>query len=289
MSPAATLSAEVVHDVQMVLGEGPRWFSNQLHWVDIERGRQWQWRPGEEPRYTEHPHSLAAVGPADAGTVLLLDDAVALQRVDGGWHTVDVPGVDPARGRLNDARADSRGRLWFGSLTRGPRTDEESLYCLDGGTVRRVRSGLSLSNGIAFDPDETMLYHADTLNRVVTRSSFDAASGRLGEPTAFLEFSQDLPDGIATDAGGGLWVAFWGGGRVERFDAGGRRTAVVHTPGAELTTAMCLGDGDLRTLYITTATDGEDGHGTHAGAVYCVRVDVPGMPEAAVRWKEPTR
>lgn len=289
MTMVTTLSADVLHDLQMLLGEGPRWFSRHLHWVDIDSGRHWRWRPGEEPWSTEYPHGVAAIAPADAGTVLLIDDEIALQSTTGSSHTVGVPGVDPARGRLNDARADSRGRLWFGTLSRGPRTDAEGLYRLEAGMVRRVRSGLSLSNGIAFDPEETVLYHADTLNHLVTRSTFDLESGHPGEPQEFLEFTQDLPDGIAADADGGLWVAFWGGGRVERFDAEGRRTAVVQTPGAELTTAMCLGDDDLRTLYITTATDGEDGHGRYAGAVYRARVEVPGTPEATVRWQEPAR
>lgn len=280
-----TSDSEMVHDLSMTLGEGPRWIESTLHWVDIEEGHQWRWVPGEgAPEFVDHGRRVVALAPASGGLVLVTDDSVELHQGDGRIRKRRIPGIDARERRLNDARVDSRGRLWVGSMSLAGRGDDEALYRLDTNGLTRVRAHLSLSNGIAFSPDGGVMYHADTLRSVVTRTPVEPETGELGDTEIFVSFADGLPDGLATDAAGNVWVALWGGGRVECYRPEGTRATTIRTPEAEFTTALCFGENDLRTMYITTATDGRHDSGKHAGALFRSRVEVPGLPETGMTW-----
>ncbi|WP_163566685.1 SMP-30/gluconolactonase/LRE family protein [Fodinicola feengrottensis] len=92
-----------------------------------------------------------------------------------------------------------------------------------------------------------------------------------------------MPDGIAVDAQGGLWVALWDGGRVIRLDATGHVTAQVSVPALRVT-SVAFGDEDLRTLYLTTARTGLNEATLKAypgsGRVHFFHTDVPGLSVA---------
>ncbi len=98
------------------------------------------------------------------------------------------PEADLPGNRLNDAKADSRGRIWAGSL---PMTHDHpggSLYRLaPGGAVRKIDGGYAVSNGPAFSPDERWLYHTDSLQRTVYRFALDDA-GEPGPREIFITF-----------------------------------------------------------------------------------------------------
>ncbi len=86
-----------------------------------------------------------------------------------------------------------------------------------------------------------------------------------------------MPDGLALDAEGGIWVALWQGSAVRRYGAGGRLDAVIELP-AGLVTACAFGGDDLSDLFITTSRmDLEPGEQPAAGAVFTVRPGVRGL------------
>jgi len=82
-----------------------------------------------------------------------------------------------------------------------------------------------------------------------------------------------MPDGMTTDSEGGVWVAVWGGGVIQRYDSAGRLTGVVRVPAANVT-SCAFGGPDLDILYITTA----EGPGRLAGAVLSCEAGVRGLP-----------
>jgi sugar lactone lactonase YvrE len=67
---------------------------------------------------------------------------------------------------------------------------------------------------------------------------------------------EELPDGMCIDSEGMLWVAFWGGARVGRYNPQtGEQLAHMEVPALNVT-SCCFGGADLKTLYITTARQG---------------------------------
>ena len=90
-----------------------------------------------------------------------------------------------------------------------------------------------------------------------------------------------MPDGLTVDAEGMLWVAFWGGGAVRRYDPAGRALEEVRTD-APQTTSCCLGGADGRTLFITSAANGLSAEQLQAdsrsGRLFATEVEVPGPP-----------
>ncbi len=69
----------------------------------------------------------------------------------------------------------------------------------------------------------------------------------MGERRPFVALGSDdvMPDGMAVDAEGGIWVAVWGGGVIQRYDADGQLTGVVRVPAANVT-SCAFGGPDLR-------------------------------------------
>ena len=89
------------------------------------------------------------------------------------------------------------------------------------------------------------------------------------------------PDGMTVDAAGDLWVAIYGGGRVNRYSPDGvlRQTLIVP---AKQTTSCAFAGRDLDRLYVTTATenwsDQERRAEPAAGLVYRFDTDTTGLP-----------
>jgi sugar lactone lactonase YvrE len=82
-----------------------------------------------------------------------------------------------------------------------------------------------------------------------------------------------MPDGLAVDAEGGVWVAQWGGSVLTRYDPDGRPDATVRFPHANVTSCAFGGPG-LDRLYVTTAA----GAGSPAGGLFVLSPGVAGLP-----------
>jgi sugar lactone lactonase YvrE len=102
-----------------------------------------------------------------------------------------------------------------------------------------------------------------------------------GFPTHTREFAgfSAMPDGLSVDAEGGVWVALWDGGAVQRFDPNGRLDRQLSVPGGWIT-SCAFGGAGLRTLFITTATVDLDAEvrrrHPHAGSLFAIELDVAG-------------
>ena len=86
--------------------------------------------------------------------------------------------------------------------------------------------GVSVSNGIGWAPDGSALYHVDTPRRRIDVYDFDAPYRPVGGRRAVIPVAAEpgSPDGLAVDAEGGIWVALWGGGAVQRYSPGRARS-----------------------------------------------------------------
>jgi sugar lactone lactonase YvrE len=288
-----TTTADVATEERFDLGEGPIWQApDRLTWVDVLEGGfvVAAVNGGEltiERRYGTGMHVGAALplGDRDAGWLLAAASGFAHLSTDGVLRVLAEPEADQ-RGvvRMNDAKCDAAGRLWAGSMAYDERSGAGSLFRVDlDGSVTRVLRDRQISNGIDWSPDGRTLYYSDSGHRVVYQASYDVERGEIGPLAPLIEPPDDYgaPDGLTVDAEGMLWVAFWGGAAVRRYDPAGRVVEEVRT-GAPQTTSCCLGGEDGRTLFITSASAGLSAatleEHPRSGGLFATRVDVPGRP-----------
>ena len=170
------------------------------------------------PRRFEHGAELGAVAPrASGGLVLGAGRALVATDLDGGGAETLVA-VEPDRphNRFNDCRVDPAGRFFCGTKTNGDSGGS-------GGALHRIDADLratvaiadtGLANGIGWSPDGTTLYFIDSPLQRLDAYEFDPATGEVGGRRTVAEIDPDdgLPDGLAVDAEGGIWVALVKGG-----------------------------------------------------------------------------
>ena len=251
------------------LGECPRWnpVRRRLEFIDVPRGELLTYAPADG---TRSRHRLAeelgflvigaagerVVGsglsafqvtePAEGGAPALADRAL--------WT---VPG-DPRALRLNDAAIDRDGVIWTGTMDRHGREPRGTLYrCCADGAVEPFDDGYTIPNGFAINRAGDRLYVADSPARVVY--VYELATGGSGHEVrgARREWlrvpeGDGYPDGMTVDADDHVWIAFYDGGCVRRYDRDGAVVDETTLP-ARRVTAVAFNTLDFRTLFATTA------------------------------------
>ena len=209
------------------LGEGPHWdaATATLLLVDINGGVVHRVDP------VSGAHEVRPVAPYVSLVVPIAgsDDAVCAVKGDvlrlggdgsvGARHVVEAgrPG-----NRINDGKADPAGRLWCGSMSLAWEPGQSALYRIDERGAHVAVDGVTLSNGLDWDVERGRMYYIDSPERRVDVFEYDVASGDIADRRPFAELDIDgIPDGMAIDADGCVWVAVFGGGQVRRYDPDG--------------------------------------------------------------------
>lgn len=263
------------------LGEGPVWDSirNVLYYVDIEGKKIGCY----EPRTGEHTFLKTEKMPGcivleEDGNLIAAEGDTLVRINPSKGEREDIAVLELPEGlRFNDGKCDCRGRLWVGTMAIDQNASYAkgcgSLYCFSEGRASAVLNGMSIPNGIAFSPDNRIMYHIDTPSRKIDSYDFDPETGGLSNKRTAVHIERDgNPDGMAIDCEGMLWVALWGGYGVARYNPKtGRQLKFVPLPDRNVSCCTFGGEGgDI--LYITTAMD-EDGGG---GYLYEWKADVKG-------------
>jgi sugar lactone lactonase YvrE len=278
---------ELVSDARAHLGEGPLWDARtgELLWVDILAGVVHRLDPvtGVD-RAFEVGRPVGAVGlRAAGGYVLALQDGFAVS--DGvETHLVAPVEVDRPELRMNDGACDSRGRFWAGTMEFSEENPAGTVYRLDAShAVEPMLTGVTVSNGIAWSPDDALLYYIDSPTRGVDVFAFEPDAGTISGRRRLVTVGEGegFPDGLVVDAEGCLWVALWEGWAVHRYDPDGALVGVVDIPVARVT-KPAFGGPELADLYVTTAApDAPDPKQPNAGGVFVARPGVRGLPPHA--------
>lgn len=291
---------------QTLLGEGVRWDGRrgELLGVDIVAGQVYRERIEENGdlrrvRRYEVPGTVGAIAPieGDEGWVLAANRGFAHLSPDGSLR--ELAEVSPEGTRMNDGACDAQGRFWAGSLADDHDAGGGALYRLDrDGRTEPVLDGLTISNGLGWSPDGATMYLADSGPRVVHAFAFDAERGAISDGRTLIDVPEDVgaPDGLTVGFDGDLWVAIYGGGRVQRYSPDGELREELIVPAAQ-TTCCAFGGDALSTLYVTTATEGWSDEQRlaepAAGLVYRFETDATGRPARPFRpdpdWWTPER
>lgn len=83
--------------------------------------------------------------------------------------------------RMNDAKADHIGRLYFGTMNRNVEGRTSSFYSkYKNEPITRIRDNVGISNGITWDHSLQKMYYVDTFNEKVEVLDYNIKSGRVG-------------------------------------------------------------------------------------------------------------
>jgi sugar lactone lactonase YvrE len=186
--------------------------------------------------------------------------------------------------QMNDGAVDPGGYFWAGTTCLEPeaRPGAGALYRLDPAAMAATEmlNGIDVSNGIGWSPDGRRCYYIDSARGRIDAYSFDVDSGTPLGPRQTLAEVDGVPDGLAVDSEGCIWVAMWGGWEVQRFTPAGLVDRVVRLPGSQVTTC-CFGGPDLGTLFIAVSANGLDERSLaaeKAGYIFAFDPGVQGLP-----------
>ena len=253
------LTAELAVELDCDLGEGPYWDDAQqeLYFVDITNRQVKIFSPSDSSvRTIQFDQEVSAVFlDQKSELVVAARDGVFTASQDGALKTLLAPiEADDPSIRTNDAKCDSTGRMWVGTMAFDFTPGVAALFTLDSKGLKQVVPVLTIANGLGWSRDQKSMYFIDSPTGRVDIFDCDLESGELKNRRPLITFdaAAGIPDGLTTDEDGGIWVAFFGGGEVRRYDPSGELTHVVTLPVKQVT-SCCFGGKDMTELFITTA------------------------------------
>jgi L-arabinonolactonase len=251
----------VVTETKDILGECPLWHEEQqrLYWVDAFAPAIRRLDPA-----TGAVESFAM--PTDIGSFVFCGDGTLIGGMRGGYHHIDLaagkvtlvanPVARHPRLMLNDGKCDRRGRYWCASVHSDFVGREAEIFRLDPDlSVHRMDGGFVIGNGIAFSPDDRLMYFADSRDDTVWIYDLEIETGAIANRRRFFS-TADIDgrvDGATCDSEGNYWCALVHGGAVGCIAPDGRLIERIPVP-ARHPTMVGFGGPALTTLYVTTAT-----------------------------------
>lgn len=276
---------ECVLDAGAALGECPVWSGAEgaLYWVDIEGRAVNRFDPATGTNVARQvPDKVGAIAVRGPGR-LLAAVGTELGRLDfttGSYEPWIQLEPGDAGTRLNDGRCDPAGRFWVGSMydPTSARIRSGHLHRADAtGEHLTLLDDVGVANGLAFSPDGTTMYFADTFDRTVWAFDYDVATGMPSNRRVFLDMG-DLPgkpDGASVDQDGGYWLACVRGGALVRVLPSGVVERSIELPVSSPT--MCaFGGADLDVLYVTSIGVEDE---PLSGSLLAIEPGVRGLPE----------
>ena len=259
--------------------EGPLWWSDggYLLFSDIHNNRRMKWSPDEGVTLYQQPTNHANGLTRDLkGRLLACEHSarrVTRQDSDGEVTTIANRYRGSRLNRPNDVIVKSDGSIYFtdpGAPAPGLDLDYSGVYMVspDLDEITLLVGDFITPNGIAFSPDESILYVNDTRRQHIR--AFDVQPNgtlALASDRVLCDLSGDrpgVPDGMKVDVEGNIYCG--GSGGVWVIDADGNHLGtIVH--GHDASTNVAFGGNDWKTLFFTTWN-----------TVGSVQVNTPGLP-----------
>lgn len=263
-------------------GEGPVWIDEEaaLLWSDIPNNRMLRWSAGDGMTVWRDGVEFTNGHTRERdGSILHCSHgqrAIVRTRLCGGLgSTQDEIVVDRFEGKRlnspNDIVVKSDGTIWFTDPPYGIVSDREGhaaeselgdnyVFRYDPRTrmLAVVSDFVEEPNGLAFSPDESVLYVSDTSAALRADGgghhhivAFDVVAGReLTKPRIFAVIDPGLADGFRVDRQG--WIFTSSADSVQVYDPDGMRIARIGVP--EKVANLTFGGRDGDELYICAST-----------------------------------
>lgn len=292
------MNVQLAQDSRAMIGEGPVWdeATQRLHWVDIPAGLVHRFSPDDgSDLVLEVGQPVGSLALGTLGGLVLATRVGFLLIPSSAHHPASVIEVEReiANNRMNDGRCDPRGRFWAGTMDWDHAPGAGSLYRLERTSeafaVTAVLRDLTISNGLDWSPDGSLMYFIDSATQRVDVFDFDLDSAAIRNRRPFVQFSprDGIPDGLIVDSEGCVWVALFGAGAVRRHRPSGIIAGQVRLP-VSLVTSMAFGGADMADLYVTTARHRLDERArareVHAGSLFVCRPGPGGRTSARFSW-----
>ena len=260
--------------------EGPVWCGDCLLFSDIPQNRISRWR-----MLSNGPEVITFRSPSGNSNGLTLDKSQRLIACEHSTRRVTRTETDGSMGVLaeryggqrlnspNDVVVRSDGSIYFTDPPYGLAQQSAWKELPFNGVYRIAPDGelillvddFDRPNGLAFSPDESVLYVADT-TRLHIRAFKVNPDGSLSAGRVLVEMKATepgAPDGMKVDQAGNIYCTGPGGFWV--IEPSGQSLGRILTP--ELPANLAWGEADLKTLYLTART-----------SLYRMRLNIPGIP-----------
>lgn len=296
-SPVAEGASELVRLCSgAVWSEGPVWLreSAELLWSDIPNNRMLSWHASRGMQVWRDQVDFTNGHVRERDGALLHcshgQRALVRTRLDAqGQALADEIVVDRYQGRRlnspNDVVVKSDGSIWFTDPPYGILSDYEGhkatselgdnyvfRFCPGSGALRIVSDWVEEPNGLAFSPDESLLYVSDTSAALRTDGgghhhivAFDVLGGQdLANPRVFAVVNPGLSDGFRVDVNGFVYTS--SEDSVQVYHPDGTRMARIPVP--EKVGNLCFGGEAGDELFVCAST-----------SLYCIRMNTRGATQ----------
>ncbi|MEP2890101.1 SMP-30/gluconolactonase/LRE family protein [Tateyamaria sp.] len=265
--------------------EGPVWFGDAgcLLFSDIPNNKIMRWTPGQGISVYRASSNYSNGHTRDLqGRLISCEHGtrrVTRTEYDGSITVIADQFDGKPLNSPNDVVVKSDGSIWFSDPHYGIMTNYEGFqspqenpcvvyrFTPETGTLETMVTDMNCPNGLAFSPDESLLYVADT-GRMYTDDAqhiwvYDCApDGAISGGRLFHTIDPGIADGIRVDTDGNLWSSAADG--VHCIAPDGHVMGKIRVP--ELVSNICFGGRAKHQLYITATT-----------SLYCITLNRQGI------------
>jgi gluconolactonase len=268
--------------------EGPVWLGDTrcLVWSDVPGNCMWRWdeESGAVSAFRK-PSGHANGNTRDRqGRLLTCEHGgrrVSRTEPDGRVVTLVDSYENKKLNSPNDIVCKSDGSVWFTDPTfgilgwyEGHKAEPElpmNVYRWDpSGKVTVVAEGINQPNGLAFSPDESILYIVESRSQPRKILAYEVKNSTLSNPRTLIDAGpKGTPDGFRVDMDGNLWCG-WGMGEagldgVHVFNPAGKLIGRIDLP--ERCANLCFGGANRNRLFMAAST-----------SLYALYVNTQGVP-----------
>ena len=255
-----------------VHGEGPVYFheDDSVIWSDAHDNRLLRWSPIDGSSVIRQPSHYQSGNYRDLQGRLVAcsqgQRAIIRREHDGQWQVLVDRYRDKRLNSPNDLVVKSDGTIWFTDPTFGITHEEQGyggeqeqagdfVYRFDPATgeIDAVIKEMERPNGIAFSPDESLLYVSDTSaaehpQQLHDIRVYEVSENRyVKEGRVFATIKPGEPDGFRTDIHGNVFTS--SADSVQVYAPNGTCLGKILVP--ELCTNLTFGGKDKNRLFIT--------------------------------------
>ncbi|MCR4717129.1 MAG: SMP-30/gluconolactonase/LRE family protein [Lachnospiraceae bacterium] len=233
----------------------------RLSWVDIVEGKLYSMTEDDKIDSVDFKQMIGAAVPMSDSEGFLVAGTDGLYIYESGVidKIYDLTSEYKPYQRSNDAKMDPEGRLYFGSTVYDDEhPNQGNLYSYEDGVVTVRQANTRLANGMAWNKAGDKFYFSDSIEKKVFVYDYDRMTGEISNRNVLFTVTEGVPDGMCIDDNDNIWLAVWGGSRLELHDGVvGNELAKINVPAKQV--SSCCFYGDSKRLFITTAGVGLDG------------------------------